>query len=108
MALTENFRNDPECKFGCKNCAMLQVNAAPYTKDTQAKCDFLGRPDRLYWFRHGTCDYYKEKARELQIAERLGITHQGVHDIKVRAITAIQKKLHPKTAAVQASKVSKK
>ena len=50
----------------------------------------------------------EEPLTELQIAERLGITHQGVHDIKVRAITAIQKKLHPKTAAVQASKVSKK
>ena len=30
---------------------------------------------------------------ELQVAEQLNITQQGVHDIKVRAIRALQKKI---------------
>ena len=73
-----NYRNDPDCKFGCKNCYMLEVEVKPYTQGMKAKCNFVGEADRLYWFRTGVCDYYKEKSKELQIAERLA----GVWDIE--------------------------
>jgi DNA-directed RNA polymerase specialized sigma subunit len=45
---------------------------------------------------------------ELQIASQLSITHQGAHDIKVRAIKAIQKKLQVSAAASKTSKTPKK
>ena len=49
-----------------------------------------------------------EAMTELQIAEQLSITQQGVHDIKSRAIKAVQKKLSTAYSALKSSKGTKK